>query len=91
MTHKQWFNNVLHLHPVHEEGADFVNLYNFTALHSHILFDSSYPPPPYQYCYVTLLKKGWPIVCCHAAKKGLMKPLKQHLMTGRGERRLHVH
>ena len=21
MTHKQWFNNVLHLHPVHEEGA----------------------------------------------------------------------
>ena len=19
MTHKQWFNNVLHLHPVHEE------------------------------------------------------------------------
>ena len=22
MTHKQWFNNVLHLHPVHEEGAD---------------------------------------------------------------------
>ena len=23
MTHKQWFNNVLHLHPVHEEGAIF--------------------------------------------------------------------
>ena len=23
MTHKQWFNNVLHLHPVHEEGAFF--------------------------------------------------------------------
>ena len=23
MTHKQWFNNVLHLHPVHEEGAGF--------------------------------------------------------------------
>ena len=23
MTHKQWFNNVLHLHPVHEEGARF--------------------------------------------------------------------
>ena len=23
MTHKQWFNNVLHLHPVPEEGADF--------------------------------------------------------------------
>ena len=23
MTHKQWFNNVLHLHPVHEEGAKF--------------------------------------------------------------------
>ena len=22
MTHKQWFNNVLHLHPVHEEGAE---------------------------------------------------------------------
>ena len=21
MTHKQWFNNVLHLHPVHEGGA----------------------------------------------------------------------
>ena len=21
MTHKQWFNNVLHLHPVHEDGA----------------------------------------------------------------------
>ena len=21
MTHKQWFNNVLHLHPVHQEGA----------------------------------------------------------------------
>ena len=21
MTHKQWFNNVLHLHPVPEEGA----------------------------------------------------------------------
>ena len=21
MTHKQWFTNVLHLHPVHEEGA----------------------------------------------------------------------
>ena len=21
MTHKQWFNNVVHLHPVHEEGA----------------------------------------------------------------------
>ena len=21
MTHKQWFNNKLHLHPVHEEGA----------------------------------------------------------------------
>ena len=21
MTRKQWFNNVLHLHPVHEEGA----------------------------------------------------------------------
>ena len=21
MTHKQWLNNVLHLHPVHEEGA----------------------------------------------------------------------
>ena len=24
MTHKQWFNNVLHLHPVPEEGATFV-------------------------------------------------------------------
>ena len=22
MTHKQWFNNVVHLHPVHEEGAE---------------------------------------------------------------------
>ena len=22
MTHKQWFNNVLHLHSVHEEGAE---------------------------------------------------------------------
>ena len=22
MTYKQWFNNVLHLHPVHEEGAE---------------------------------------------------------------------
>ena len=22
MTHKQWFNNVLHLHPVHEQGAE---------------------------------------------------------------------
>ena len=22
MTHKQWFNNVLHLHPVPEEGAE---------------------------------------------------------------------
>ena len=22
MTHKQWFNNMLHLHPVHEEGAE---------------------------------------------------------------------
>ena len=21
MTHKQWFNNVLQLHPAHEEGA----------------------------------------------------------------------
>ena len=21
MTHKQWFKNVLHLHPVHGEGA----------------------------------------------------------------------
>ena len=26
MTHKQWFNNVLHLHPVHEEGAEFFEL-----------------------------------------------------------------
>ena len=25
MTHKQWFNNVLHLHPVHEEGAVYSN------------------------------------------------------------------
>ena len=25
MTHKQWFNNVLHLHPVHEEGAFYCN------------------------------------------------------------------
>ena len=25
MTHKQWFNNVLHLHPVNEEGAVKLN------------------------------------------------------------------
>ena len=27
MTHKQWFNNVLHLHPVHEEGARILDKY----------------------------------------------------------------
>ena len=31
MTHKQWFNNVLHLHPVHEEGA-------YTDYNHHHLF-----------------------------------------------------
>ena len=28
MTHKQWFNNVLHLHPVHEEGTRLLRTLN---------------------------------------------------------------
>ena len=31
MTHKQWFNNVLHLHPVHEEGAPFMQYFYFST------------------------------------------------------------
>ena len=34
MTHKQWFNNVLHLHPVHEEGAERLIL--------HLIYLQSY-------------------------------------------------
>ena len=32
MTHKQWFNNVLHLHPVHEEGAHLTLQHNIIHL-----------------------------------------------------------
>ena len=32
MTHKQWFNNVLHLHPVHEEGATVSDFLLFNAI-----------------------------------------------------------
>ena len=34
MTYKQWFNNVLHLHPVHEEGAK-------TCVHNGHYFERS--------------------------------------------------
>ena len=32
MPQKQWFNNVLHLHPVHEEGAEFRSSMNVMHL-----------------------------------------------------------
>ena len=45
MTHKQWFNNVLHLHPVHEEGANKTYtppLACFAHIHENSSFAISY-------------------------------------------------